>query len=84
MSSSRTRNTLSFFAGLSFGAGVALLIAPASGADTRRYLGERAGSALDYVDRGRELYDKGRELADEAAHMYEQGRHLVEGENVEG
>lgn len=67
-----------FLAGVSCGVGIALLIAPASGADTRRYLGERAGSARDYVDRGRELYERGRELADEAAQMYEQGRHLVE------
>ena len=79
MRSHRTSDALCFVAGLSLGAAIALLIAPASGADTRRYLGDRAGAARDYVDRGRELYERGRELADEAAQMYEEGRHLVEG-----
>ena len=78
MASDRTSNVLWFAAGLSLGTAVGILCAPVAGADTRRYLVNRAGSARDYVDRGRELYEKGRELADEAANMYEQGRHLVE------
>ena len=56
-----------------------MVLAPKSGAETRRYLGEHAGSARDCIGRGRELYEKGRELADEAAQLYEDGRHLVEG-----
>jgi gas vesicle protein len=78
MRSHRVSNTLWFVAGLSFGAAVGLLVAPAPGAETRKYLGEHAGSARDYVDRGRDLYERGRELADEAAQMYEEGRHLIE------
>jgi hypothetical protein len=73
-----TTSILYFAAGLSLGAAVGILLAPASGADTRRYLGDRAGSAREYLDYGRDLYDKGRELADQAAHMYEEGRHLIE------
>jgi gas vesicle protein len=76
-SNDTTTSILYFAAGLSLGAAVGILLAPASGADTRRYLGTRAGAARDYLDYGRDLYDKGRELADEAAHMYEEGRHLI-------
>ncbi|HYP05229.1 MAG TPA: YtxH domain-containing protein [Bryobacteraceae bacterium] len=71
-------NILYFAAGLSLGAAVGILVAPASGKDTRRYLGDRAGAAREYLDYGRDLYEKGRELADEAATMYEDGRHLIE------
>lgn len=72
------RNLLYFAAGLSLGAAIGLLMAPAAGADTRRYLGDRAGAARDYLDYGRDLYERGRELADEAADLYEEGRHLIE------
>lgn len=77
-SSTTTSNVMCFLAGLSLGAAAGLLIAPAPGADTRRYLTNRAGSARVYLDKGRELYEQGRELADEAAELYEEGRHLVE------
>lgn len=77
-SSNATSNVMCFLAGLSLGAAAGLLLAPAPGADTRRYLTDRAGSARIYLDKGRELYEQGRELADEAANLYEQGRHLVE------
>ncbi len=73
-------NVLWFAAGLSLGAAVGLLAAPTSGAETRRYLSDRAGAAGEYLDYGRQLYQQGRELADEAATLYEEGRHLVEGE----
>ncbi len=79
----RSRNNLNnvlwFAAGISVGAAVGLLLAPAPGSDTRRYVGDRADAARDYADYGRQLYEKGRELADEAATLYEEGRHLVEG-----
>jgi gas vesicle protein len=78
MASGRASNVLWFAAGLTLGAAAGLLYAPVRGAETRRYLLNHAGSARDYMDRGRELYEKGRELADEAANMYEEGRHLVE------
>ena len=77
-SNDRVASILYFAAGLSLGAAVGILVAPARGADTRRYLTDRAGAAREYLDYGRDLYDKGRELADDAAHMYEEGRHLIE------
>jgi gas vesicle protein len=66
---------------------VALLYAPASGKDTRDYLGAKtddakdviAESGKDLMDRGKELYDRGRSLADEAAELFERGRKLVQG-----
>jgi hypothetical protein len=79
MRSDRSSNALWFVAGLTLGAAVGVLLAPSPGADTRRYLTARAGSAREVLDHGRELYEKGCELADEAAHLYEEGRHLVEG-----
>jgi gas vesicle protein len=72
-------NVLWFAAGVSLGATVGLLAAPASGSETRKYLSDRAGAAGEYLDYGRQLYEQGRDLADEAATLYEEGRHLVEG-----
>ena len=64
-----------FFAGAALGATVALLYAPQSGKDTRRYIGKKARQGREVVsdasrealDKGRELYQKGRKMADEAA-----------------
>ena len=76
-----------FFAGAALGATVALLYAPQSGEDTRRYLNKKAkkGRAAiadvsrDALDKGRELYEQGRKLADDAADLFERGRKLVKG-----
>jgi len=76
-----------FFAGAALGATVALLYAPQSGKDTRRYIGKKARQGREVVsdasrealDKGRELYQKGRKMADEAADLFERGRRLVEG-----
>lgn len=79
MRSNNTATSILYFtAGLSLGAAIGVLLAPASGADTRRYLGGRTDAAREYLDYGRDLYDKGRGLADEAAHLYEEGRQLIE------
>jgi hypothetical protein len=85
-------NVLWFLAGLSLGTVAGLVMAPASGVDTRRQLGARAGQARQYVsthghdalERGRELYEKGKQLADEAAEMFEEGRRLVEEAEAQG
>jgi hypothetical protein len=85
--SSGGENMLWFLAGLSAGAAVGLICAPASGAKTRQLLMEKTGrskaflatSGRDYMEKGRELYDKGRRLAEEAAEMFDEGRKLVEG-----
>jgi gas vesicle protein len=76
-----------FIAGAAVGASIALLYAPQSGKETRRYIKKKtregrealADSAGDLMDRGRELYEKGLRVADEAAEMIERGRRLVEG-----
>lgn len=76
-----------FLAGAVVGASVALLYAPNSGEDTRKYISKTtekskdaiAGSGKELVDRGKDLYDRGRALADEAAELFERGRKLVQG-----
>ena len=76
-----------FFAGAAIGAAVALLYAPQSGQETRRYLGDKAKEGKDalaesgreMMDRGRDLYERGRKMADEAAEMFDRGRKIVDG-----
>jgi gas vesicle protein len=76
-----------FVAGAAIGAAIALLYAPQSGEDTRRYLGDKAREGVDtlsdagrdLLDKGRDLYDKGRRVADDAAELFERGKRLVEG-----
>ena len=81
-------NSLGWFvAGAVIGAGVALLFAPKSGSDTRKYLGQTSkesrevmeNSGKELMDRGKELYDRGRRIAEEAAELFERGRKLVQG-----
>jgi gas vesicle protein len=82
-----------FVAGVAIGASVALLFAPASGAETRSQIAKKteqgraalAGSGKDMLERGKELFERGKQLADEAAEMFERGRKLVDSaaENVE-
>jgi gas vesicle protein len=76
-----------FLTGAAIGAAVALLYAPKSGRDTRRYLRKRADEGREALadagkeirDRSREIYDKGREIAEEAGELLERGRKLVVG-----
>lgn len=76
-----------FITGAALGASIALLYAPQSGRDTRRYIGKKArqgGEAIadagrDALDKGRDLYDKGRQMAEDAADLLERGRRLVQG-----
>jgi gas vesicle protein len=79
---------LAFVVGALTGAAFALLYAPASGEETREYLGQRAregkARARDAVDQGREVYqrqreslatavDRGREAFQQARDGEEQG-----------
>jgi gas vesicle protein len=74
-----------FLAGAAIGAAVALLYAPQSGEEVRRYLGDKAkegrtalaDSGHDMMERGRELFERGRKMADEAAEMFDRGRKIV-------
>ena len=76
-----SNKALWFLAGASIGATLAILFAPASGEETRRYLGKQArkgGERLaeagrDAYDKGRDLFERGRDLADDAADMMEEG-----------
>ena len=82
-----TSKAIWFLTGAAVGAALALLFAPASGEETRRYLGRKAeegrdaiaDTGRDLVGKGRDLYDKGRKIADEAAEMFDRGRRLVQG-----
>jgi gas vesicle protein len=75
-----------FLAGAATGAAIALLYAPKTGKDTRKYLNKttREGreavesSGKELMDRGKELYERGRKIADDAADLFERGRKLVQ------
>jgi len=83
----KTDSLVWFLTGAALGAAVALLYAPQSGRDTRRYLGKKAKHgrevagdvSRDALDKGRDLFEKGRKMADDAADLFERGRRLVEG-----
>jgi gas vesicle protein len=73
---------LAFILGAVSGAAVALLYAPASGRDTREYLGERAregkARAAEAAAKGREVLAQGRETLstaiDRGREAYQQAR----------
>jgi gas vesicle protein len=76
-----SNKALWFVAGVSIGATLAILFAPQSGEETRRYLGHQARKGRDKLseagrdayDKGRDLFERGRDLADDAADMMEEG-----------
>ncbi len=76
-----------FLTGAIIGATVALLYAPKSGKDTRRFLSDttqRGREAVsetgkDIVEAGREMFERGRQLVEDAADLFERGRKLVRG-----
>lgn len=76
-----------FLAGMTIGAGAALLFAPQSGRATRRMIrrrtqygreviSEKGRGAVDY---GRSLYEKGKEMVDEASGLVNKGREMAQG-----
>src|SRR5436309_2825530 len=76
-----------FLAGVVVGAAAALLYAPQSGRQTRRYLGKTTRdsreametSGKELMERGKELYERGKKIADDAAQLFERGKKLVQG-----
>ena len=76
-----------FLVGVAVGGSIALLYAPRSGKDTRRYIAKKAqegreavaDSGKEVLERGREMYDRAREVADEAAETFDRARRLVRG-----
>ena len=76
-----------FFTGALIGATVAILYAPKSGKDTRKYISEQAQQGREavetagdnIVDASREMFERGRKLVEDAAELFERGRKLVRG-----
>jgi gas vesicle protein len=76
-----------FLAGAVIGAAGALLLAPKSGADTRKYLSKTTKdgrqameeSGRELMERGKDLYDRGKKIAEDASELFERGRKLVQG-----
>jgi gas vesicle protein len=76
-----------FFAGAAIGAVAALLLAPKSGEETRKYIGQTSkeganameASGRELMDKGKELYERGKQIAEDAAELFDRGRKLVQG-----
>ena len=77
---------LAFLVGAVTGAAAALLFAPASGEETREYLGQKAresrARARDAVQQGREVYQSQREATDQRRRTRPRG--LPAGEGARG
>ena len=86
-SESNGSNVVWFLAGVAIGAAVALLYAPQSGDQTRKYIRKKADegrdtladAGKDILDRGRDYYEKGRKLAEDTGELLERGKKLVTG-----
>jgi gas vesicle protein len=76
---------LAFMVGALSGAAAALLFAPASGEETREYLGQKArdgrARAREAVDHGREIYERQRETV---AGAVDRGREAFKQARTEG
>ena len=81
-------NTIAWFlTGAIIGATVAVLFAPKSGKDTRRFISEKtqagreavAETSQDIVEVSRDMFERGRKLVEDAAELFERGRKLVKG-----
>jgi len=76
-----------FLTGTVVGFAAALLYAPKSGKDTRRFISGKtqqgydavADTGKDIVDAGKEMFERGRKLVEDAADLFERGRKLVKG-----
>ena len=76
-----------FLTGAIIGATVAMLYAPKSGKDTRRFIADKtqqgrdavAEKGKDIADASREMFERGRKLVEDAAELFERGRKLVKG-----
>jgi gas vesicle protein len=77
-----------FMTGAMIGATAAILYAPKSGKDTRKFLSGRAQAGKeavtettsDIVESGREMFDRGRKIVDDASALFDRARKLVRGE----
>lgn len=82
------KNAERFFfilAGVGIGAGFALLFAPKTGKDARKYLSRMAEDSCDkvvetseeFAGRGKKAYEQGKAVVDEAMEYIDRGRRAV-------
>jgi gas vesicle protein len=82
-----TNNIAWFLTGVFIGAAAAVLYAPQSGKETRKYLADKAQAGREAVESAtqevagasKDMFDRGRQLVDDAADLFERGRKLVKG-----
>jgi gas vesicle protein len=85
--SQATSNIAWFLTGAFIGAAAAILYAPQSGKDTRKFLTDKTqqgreaveSASQDVVDASKDMFERGRRLVDDAADLFERGRKLVKG-----
>jgi gas vesicle protein len=76
-----------FMTGAIIGATIAVLYAPRSGKDARKYIADVTqesrdavtGTGKDIVDAGKEMFERGRKLVEDAADLFDRGKKLVKG-----
>ncbi len=76
-----------FFTGALIGVAAGILLAPASGKETRQRLSATAArsreavgdKSKDLIEAGREMFERGRQLVEDASDLFERGRKLVRG-----
>ena len=85
--SQATSNVAWFLTGAFIGAAAAILYAPQSGKDTRKYISDKTQMGRDAVESAgqdiaevsKDMFERGRKLVDDAAELFERGRKLVKG-----
>ena len=85
--SQATSNLAWFLTGAFIGAAAAVLYAPQSGKETRKYLSDKTqrgrdaveSAGQDIADVSKDMFERGRKLVDDAADLFERGRKLVKG-----
>lgn len=76
-----------FLTGAIIGATIAVLYAPKSGKDTRKYISDVTqqgrdavtDTGKDIVETGKEMFERGRKLVEDAAELFDRGKKLVQG-----
>ena len=85
--SQASSNIAWFLTGAFIGAAAAILYAPQSGKETRKYLTDKTqqgreaveSASQDIADVSKDMFERGRKLVDDAADLFERGRKLVKG-----
>ena len=87
-SQNQAANNLAWFlTGAFLGAAAAVLYAPQSGKESRKYLSDKTRqgreavetAGQDIADASKDMFERGRKLVDDAADLFERGRKLVKG-----